>query len=239
MLKWPACPLVAISPCCDRILSMAEKYGHVFMLSASFLLSCQRQRNYRCQTLQPQSEAILLRSTDGAKQPSVLAFRWWFFRTQKKQNLSLTSYFWTNDVQSDLHCAGVRLIPCFNMLSEISSHRTILPFTLWNLSFISPRICIKLLISSGFHLFFFEDLAGAGADWIDESLPIMPILPRFCFFPPLTIRAILTAIGDLNDSQKCSNVLGWCKSEEKNASPLELVVASSGAVLVASGRVSV
>jgi hypothetical protein len=78
-------PLVAISPCCDRILSMAEKYGHVFMLSASFLLSCQRQRNYRCQTLQPQSEAILLRSTDGAKQPSVLAFRWFFYDSEETE----------------------------------------------------------------------------------------------------------------------------------------------------------
>jgi hypothetical protein len=63
---------------------MAKKYGHVFMLSAS-LLSCQRQRNYRCQTLQPQSEAILLRSTDGAKQPSALAFRWFFYDSEETE----------------------------------------------------------------------------------------------------------------------------------------------------------
>jgi len=69
-----------------------------------------------------------------------------------------TSYFLARDVHKYLHCPGLWLIPSAIKLVDISSHRAILPLTTWNLLCNSPRILIRLLTSSGFHLFRFTGL---------------------------------------------------------------------------------
>lgn len=118
-----------------------------------------------------------------------------------------TSYFWTRDAQSDLHCPGLLLIPSANKLDDISSQRAIRPLRTWNLLFSSPRILIIFLTSSGFHLFLFSALEDFCRDFGRSGSTLILSSLSFSWISRSKLLLPSDCDEDINDFQKSSDSL--------------------------------
>lgn len=147
-----------------------------------------------------------------------------------------TLYFCSRDAHRDLHSPGLRLIPSFIKWVDTSFHRTILPFTTWNLPCNSPRNLISFFTSSGFHFFrfivledfcrelgFFED----SSSLLSESPFSSPDICSSCGTKPFSFTKVSIGEDDVVNGFQKSSEFVESEGSLSTKSELEIVVSSS------------